>query len=60
MADGKLTSEERQVVLKLADAWNRFLLLPVEHGDDVDEFRRIIHSAQDKVLARPGRRQINA
>lgn len=43
----------------LATAWEKFLALPVEHGDDTDEFRRAIHSAQAKVLMRPGRRQMN-
>lgn len=56
---GSLTSQERLVVAKLVDTWNEFLLLPVEHDDDVTEFRRIIHAAQEKVLARVGRRQIN-
>jgi hypothetical protein len=54
-----LTELERATVLKLAEAWNAFLLLPREHNDDVDEFRRLIHAAQEKVLSRPGRREIN-
>lgn len=55
-----LTDQERGVVLALAEAWNRYVDLPVEHGDDMDEFRRAIHAAQAKVLMRPGRREINA
>ncbi|WP_165326983.1 hypothetical protein [Stakelama tenebrarum] len=55
----KLTEQERAVVEKLADAWNAFLVLPIEHGDDQLEFRQAIHAAQDKVLSRPGRREFN-
>ncbi len=54
-----ITPQERAVVIALAEAWNSFLLLPVEHRDDQDEFRRAIHAAQDKVLSRPGRREMN-
>lgn len=54
-----LSEAEKAVALKLAEAWNLFMTLPVEHADDVDEFRRAIHAAQAKVLMRPGRRQIN-
>lgn len=54
-----LSEAEKAVALKLAEAWNLFTALPVEHADDADEFRRAIHTAQAKVLMRPGRRQIN-
>lgn len=50
---------ERATLQHLVNAWNSFLALSVEHNDDIDEFRRIIHAAQEKVLARPARRQIN-
>lgn len=53
------TKDEKEVVMKLAEAWNAFLLLPTEHSDDVDEFRRIIHAGQEKVMARPARRALN-
>lgn len=55
MAD-TLSMEERHVLVSLASAWNKFLKLPIEHADDVDEFRRLIHAAQEKVLSRPARR----
>lgn len=55
-----LTEQEKAVVLALAEAWDMFLMLPVEHADDTEEFRRAIHAAQAKVLMRSGRRQINA
>ena len=51
-----MTEAEQVVVDALAIAWNAFLVLPAEHDDDQDEFRRMIHAAQEKVLARPARR----
>lgn len=54
-----ITSAEIDVVNFLSEAWNAFLALPIEHADDISEFRHAIHSAQDMVLARAGRRQIN-
>jgi hypothetical protein len=54
-----LTLEERVVIRRLAGAWNAFLNLPVEHDDDVEEFRRAIHAANAKVMMRPGRREYN-
>jgi len=56
---GLITTDERAAVLALAEAWNAFLRLPIEHPDDTAEFRHLIHAAQDKVLGRVGRRQIN-
>jgi hypothetical protein len=53
-----LSLQEESVVRSLACAWNSFLELPVEHADDINEFRRLIHQAQEKVLARPARRHI--
>jgi hypothetical protein len=53
-----LTDEEGDVVNALAQAWNRFVELPVEHPDDLSEFRSGIHRLQEKVLARPARRQL--
>lgn len=54
-----MTDEEAVVIDKLAQAWNAYLELPKEHGDDDAEFRYIIHTAQDKILGRVGRRQYN-
>jgi hypothetical protein len=47
-----MTEAERQILITLATAWNLFLDLPIQHGDDVGEFRSIIHAAQEKVMAR--------
>lgn len=52
-----LSGDERAVVTALWKAWNVFLRLPEEHADDTDEFRRAIHAAQEKVFARPARRE---
>lgn len=57
---GGLTWEEREIVNMLANAYNAFCQLPVEHPMDQDEFCRAIHVLQDKVLARPGRREMNS
>ncbi len=54
-----VTRAEQAVALLLAAVWNAYLLLPIEHNDDQAEFRALIHAAQDKVLSRAGRRQIN-
>lgn len=54
-----VTAQESATVMALAEAWNAFLRLPIEHQDDQTEFRQLIHAAQDKVLARAGRRQMN-
>lgn len=54
-----LTEQERLVVTKLAEAWNEYAKLPLEHFSDNDEFRDSIHRAQLQILARPGRREYN-
>jgi hypothetical protein len=54
----ELTKEENAVVQALATAWNAFLELPMQHADDVHEFRAGIHRLQEKVLARPAVRQL--
>lgn len=54
-----MTEAEKQVVYRLGQVWNMFLLLPVEHDDDLADFRRGIHQLQEKVLARPARREMN-
>jgi hypothetical protein len=54
-----VTEDETAVVLALAEAWNLFLKLPAEHNDDTTEFRHAIHAAQDKVLARAARRELD-
>jgi hypothetical protein len=52
------TAAEARVVGILAEAWDAFTALPIEHGDDVTEFRHGIHRLQEKVLARAARRAL--
>lgn len=54
-----MTPAEKRVFDALVKAWNEFVMLPIEHQDDVTEFRHGIHHLQDKILARPARREIN-
>lgn len=54
-----LTADEKDIVVRLGQVWNQFLLLRDEHADDVPEFRRGIHQLQEKVLARAARREMN-
>ncbi|ANY85976.1 hypothetical protein [Pseudomonas putida] len=55
----ELTDQEAKVALLLADAWDEYLKLPIEHPLEQQEFCMAIHQAQDKVLARCGRRAFN-
>lgn len=53
-----MTPDEETVVTALAEAWNAFMHLPIEHPDDQLEFRQAIHRAQNIVLSRPTRRAL--
>jgi hypothetical protein len=55
----ELTADEAGVVALLAQAWNSYLELPVEHQAEAAEFCRAIHACQDMVLARCDRRALN-
>ncbi|WP_448645377.1 hypothetical protein [Pseudomonas mediterranea] len=55
-----LTDREAFIVHLLAGVWDEYLKLPAEHPMDRAEFCHAIHAVQDMVLARPGRRAINA
>lgn len=52
----ELTEKENEVMAHLVSAWNAFVDLPIQHGDDLTEFRHGIHRLQEKVLARPTRK----
>lgn len=54
-----MTPAEHRVMDALVAAWNAFVDLPSEHPDDITEFRHGIHRLQEKILARPTRREIN-
>jgi hypothetical protein len=52
-----MTSElEKQVLGLLADAWNAYTMLPVQHRMELDEFCAAIHRAQDLIAVRVARR----
>lgn len=55
-----MTEQEKIVMDRLVEAWNAFVALPVEHDDDILEFRHGIHRLQEKVMARPVRRALNS
>ncbi len=55
----EITQREARVVDLLAQAWNEYLLLPVEHPMAQAEFCTAIHRCQDMVLARSGRGALN-
>lgn len=55
-----LTEQEAKIARMLGEVWNEYLSLPVEHPMDQQEFCKAIHSCQDTVLARSGRRALNA
>ena len=54
-----MTDPEHELVMALAKVWDGFLTLPVEHDDDLSEFRQGIHAVQRMILARSARREIN-
>lgn len=55
----ELTDREAKVAQLLADAWDEYLKLPIEHPLEQHEFCMAIHQVQDMVLARCGRRALN-
>lgn len=55
-----LTQKEQEVLEHLVKAWNAFVDLPIQHGDDTTEFRHGIHRLQEKILARPARKMDGA
>lgn len=51
-----LERDELHCLGHLANAWNAFSKLPVQHPNDSDEFLRAIHQAQHIVTTRLARR----
>ena len=47
-----MTDNEREIIDLLVETWNKFLELPVEHPDQVTEFRYGIHNLQNQVGSR--------
>jgi hypothetical protein len=50
------TDGEKLVVRLLAEAWNAYLALPVEHPNEREEFMQGVHRCQDIVAVRVARR----
>lgn len=53
-----MTEQEVRVLNMTKDAWNAFLQLPIQHPDDVNEFRIHIHALQNMIYAREGIRKM--
>lgn len=53
---GAFSEKELEVMRLLAEAWNKFLELPVQYGWDQREFMHAVHHAQHLVMIRPTRR----
>ena len=52
----QITVKERQALEALSNAWVQYLALPIEHIDDIADFRKSIHDAQARIMIRPTRR----
>jgi hypothetical protein len=53
-----MTPDEEEVIRHIVKAWNKFLELPVEHSDEVTEFRHKIHDLQRMIMSRPIAREL--
>ncbi|SFG08380.1 hypothetical protein SAMN05518801_10732 [Novosphingobium sp. CF614] len=51
-----LTMLEKHALELSAELWNAFMALPVQHVDDIAEFRHKLHDLQRIVLSRPAHR----
>lgn len=54
-----MTKDEMRALDLLADAWNAFLKLPIQHADDVPDMRGAIHAAQRIIMFRPAYRDLH-
>ncbi len=53
MSEPPLTREEQRVLKLLAESWEAFRELPVQHPAHVHEFAQAIRTAQRLVMVRP-------
>lgn len=60
MASPSLTAGEREALNLTTSLWAALIDLPIEHAEDVGDFRRMIHDIQARILARPARRDLHA
>lgn len=51
---GKLTQEEKEILMLTEEIWNRFLALPINHPMEMDEMAIKIHDIQRMIISRPG------
>lgn len=51
---GKLTQEEKEILMLTEEIWNRFLALPIKHPMEMDEMAIKIHDIQRMIISRPG------
>lgn len=50
MSDSGLDSEGDKCLNSLIEAWNAFVKIPIDHPDELTDFRRSIHECQ-RILA---------
>jgi hypothetical protein len=53
------TTQEQEALNAICTAWEKIVLLPIEHDDDIDEARVLIHNLQARIMSRPIRRMVN-
>lgn len=51
-----LSREEKDILYRLGQAWNLFVSLDRQHPDELEEFRRAIHAAQNLIAVRLARK----
>lgn len=51
---GKLTQEEKAILILTEEIWNRFLELPINHSMERDEMVIKIQDIQRMIISRPG------
>jgi hypothetical protein len=55
-----MTDLEFKAINATKEVWNAFLLLPVVHPDDQNDFRHHVHALQNIILSREGLRTLKA
>lgn len=53
LESSSLTQKENDLLNLTAEVWNNFLMLPVQHPDEVNEFRFLLHQLQKSIMYRP-------
>ena len=56
MSENGLNDNENEVMDSLVQAWNAYVALPIQHTDDIDEFRSSLHRLQHLLMIREIRR----